>query len=140
VLQELIVNIYNKGVAKKILLVEDDQQLSRMYERAFNFNDDLVEVTNNGQKALERLRNYENKPDVIILDIIVPGMSGLDILRNIKEDINIRDIPIVVLTNSLNKENEKLMISLGADLFLIKLDNEASDVVKKVTELLNKDI
>ena len=122
----------------RVLIVEDDQSLGKMYERIFGLNGDKVELINNGQIALSRLKDYKNKPDIVILDVIIPGMSGLDVLRNIKEDNNVSDIPVVVLTNSFNKDNEELMTSLGADLYLIKIDNDAKEVVEKVNKLLNK--
>ena len=122
----------------KVLIVEDDKYLCRMYERAFALNGHQVECIMDGQKALDRLKEYENKPDVILLDVMVPTVNGIDILRNIKNDPNIKDIPVAVLTNSLNKENEELMISLGADLYIIKIENDIDEVLRKINKLLNK--
>ena len=72
----------------KVLIVEDDKYLCRMYERAFTLNGHQVECIMDGQKALDRLKEYENKPDVILLDVMVPRVNGIDILRNIKDDLN----------------------------------------------------
>lgn len=123
---------------KKILIVEDDKYLGKMYERAFRLNDDSVEVITDGEEALKRLADYSNKPDVVLLDIIVPKVSGLDILRKVKEDANIKDVPVAIMTNSLKKENEELVTKLGADMYLIKMDNDVKSVVEKVNKLLNK--
>ena len=91
-----------------------------------------------GQKALDRLKEYENKPDIILLDVMVPRVNGIDILRNIKDDPNIKYIPVAVLTNSLKKENEELMTSLGADLYIIKIENDINEILRKINKLLNK--
>lgn len=122
---------------KKVLIVEDDKYLGKMYKRAFSLNGHDVELITDGEEALRRLGDYGNKPDLVILDIIVPKVSGLDILRKIKDDSNIKDIPVAVLTNSLKKENEELMTSLGADLFLIKIEHDAKSIVEKANKLLN---
>lgn len=121
-----------------MLIVEDDKYLGKMYQRAFGLGGYEVEWITDGQEGLNRLKDYNNKPDVILLDIMLPKMTGIDVLRNIKDDPNIRDIPVAILTNSLKKENEELMKSLGASLYIIKMENDTKTILQKINKLLNK--
>jgi len=121
-----------------VFIVEDNKDLSRMYERAFRLNNFEVEVAFDGAVALERLQTMKGKPSVILLDIIMPNMSGIDVLRAIKQDDTLKHIPVAILTNSLKKENTELFLSLGASAYIIKLENDAKDVVDRIAKLLTK--
>ena len=122
----------------KVFIVEDDNYLCKMYKRAFTLDGHVVECIVDGQEALNRLKDYNNKPDVVLLDIMIPKVNGIDILRSMKDDPGLKDIPVAILTNSLKKENEELMTSLGADLYLIKMDYDAKEIVEKINKLLKK--
>ena len=121
-----------------VFIVEDNKDLGRMYERAFHLNNFEVELAFDGAAALERLKTMQRKPSVILLDIMVPTMSGIDVLRAIKQDDTLKHIPVVILTNSLKKDNTDLFLTLGASAYIIKLENDAKDVVDRVAKLLIK--
>ena len=122
----------------KILIVEDDDFVSRTYSRIFSVNGYKVETADNGLKALEMLNKTDSLPAVVILDINIPQMSGREILKNIKQDAKLKDIPTAVLTNSFYKENEKEFLDLGADLFLVKVETNNKDLVKKINDLVER--
>ena len=119
------------------MLVEDDQEIARMYERSFRFSGYTVELFHDGESALDYLRKSKELPQVIIMDVIVPKMSGLDLLRNIKQEQYLKNIPTMILTNSFRKDNAEEFLSLGADMYLVKIEHKASDIVEKIRSLIN---
>ncbi len=121
---------------QKILIIEDDQELSRMYERAFRLSGYEVELAFDGKEAIEKVTHTPEKPALILLDILIPTVSGLDVLRTIKQDENSKQIPVIVLTNSFKKENADLFLSLGASLYLVKMDHDPKHIVQKVNQFL----
>ncbi|MEK7149234.1 MAG: response regulator [Patescibacteria group bacterium] len=86
----------------KVFIAEDDEYVSRMYERAFRLHGFEVEVVSSGKIALKRLQEMSQKPSVIVTDALLPEMSGKDLIRRIREDTIFRSIPIAGLTNSFS--------------------------------------
>ena len=121
---------------KKIFIIEDDVYLGRMYERAFTSNGYSPVVIKDGISALNELVGADDLPAAILLDILVPKMSGLDLLRHIKEDPKLIDIPTAILTNSFREESESVFRILGADAYWVKADLSAKDLVSKTEELI----
>lgn len=125
---------------KKILIVEDDTEIGRMLERAFRLANFESVLLTDGESSLNYLRQTEILPDAIIMDVIMPKMSGLDLLRTIKEENNLKKIPVIVLTNSFLKENAEQFIALGADMYLVKIDHKANEIIEKVNKLINNKV
>lgn len=121
---------------QKIFIVEDNQELSRMYERTFRLGGYEVELAFDGKEAIEKVTRMSEKPAAILLDVLIPTVSGLDVLRTIKQDESLKQIPVVVLTNSFKKENADLFLSLGASLYIVKMENDPQHIVQKVNQLL----
>ena len=122
----------NKQV--RILLVEDDPFLLSMYSTKFELEDFQVISANDGQKGLDFA--LKEKPDIILLDILLPKMNGFEVLEKLKENEVTKNIPIILLTN-LNQKNEiEKGLSLGADDFLIKAHFMPSEVVGKIKKIL----
>ena len=122
----------------KVFIAEDDEYVSRMYERAFRLRGFEVEVVSSGKIALKRLQEMSQKPSVIITDALLPEMSGKDLIRRIREDTIFRSIPIAVLTNSFSREDADQFLALGADLYLIKIEHDSKSVVEKIHNLIEK--
>ena len=122
---------------RKIFLAEDDEYLSRVYERAFRAREYELTMAPDGEETLKVLSNPEYRPEAIILDLLLPKKNGEEILRAIKEDSRLKDIPVAILTNSFHKEDEERFLKLGANLFMIKIDNMPFDVVEKVSSLIH---
>lgn len=118
-------------MAKKILLVEDDKVLAQMYQDKLARQGFDVVGADTGNKALTVLKSY--KPDVIILDIMLPGgMNGFDVLKVLKGDRSLKDIPVIILTN-LDSE-KKTALELGAKAYIIKTETPLEELVKLVNK------
>jgi len=115
---------------KKILLVEDDVALSGVYKSRLTMEGFEVFEVNNGEKALSSTLDF--KPDLILLDAMMPKISGfdvLDILRNTPETANIRIIMLTALNQPKDKERAE---SLGVNDYLVKSQVVIGDVVERV--------
>lgn len=118
----------------KILIVEDDPLISRMYQTVFQFEGFEVNMARNGEQGLEVLKKH--KPTLILLDIMMPTMSGIDVLKELKSDPKYRNIPVVVLTNLSGMEDAEKAIELGAVKFIVKSDNKPKQIVAQIKEIL----
>ena len=115
---------------KKILLVEDDVALSAVYKSRLEMEGFDAHAVNNGEVALSAALQF--KPDLILLDAMMPKISGfdvLDILRNTPETSNIRIIMLTALSQPKDKERAE---SLGVDDYLVKSQVVIGDVVERV--------
>lgn len=122
-------------VKKKILLVEDDEMLSQVYRSRFEIEGFDVKEVYNGEDALSAALSF--KPDIILLDAMMPRISGfdvLDILRNTPETANITIIMLTALSQPRDKERAE---SLGVDDYLVKSQVVIGDVVARVKKHLN---
>src|SRR4030067_1214761 len=99
-------------MSQKILIVEDDPLVSRMYQTVFEFEGFEVELARNGEEGIEKLK--KEKPVMILLDIMMPKMSGIDVLRELKADIKTKKIQVVVLTNLSGDKDAEKALELGA--------------------------
>ncbi|MEX0594596.1 MAG: response regulator [Patescibacteria group bacterium] len=123
---------------KKILLVEDEPLLIGLYKEAFSEEPYSMSVAESGTDALVQVNN--NKPDLILLDILLPGMNGFEVLRKIKASSKSRDIPVIVLTNLGSEETDKdrqLALSLGAIDYLVKSYHTPEEMIKIVRSRLS---
>ena len=118
----------------KILLVEDDEMLSQVYRSRFEIEGFDVKEVYNGEDALSAAISF--KPDIILLDAMMPRISGfdvLDILRNTPETANIAIIMLTALSQPRDKERAE---SLGVDDYLVKSQVVIGDVVARVKKHL----
>ena len=118
------------GQKKKILLVEDDMALSAVYRSRLEIEGFDVREANNGEDALSATVEY--RPDLILLDVMMPKISGfdvLDILRNTPETANVRIIMLTALSQPKDKERAE---NLGVDDYLVKSQVVIGDVVARV--------
>ncbi len=120
----------------KILLIEDDAFLLNMYAEKFRVEDFEVFIADNGEKGVNLAR--EKAPDIILLDILLPKMNGLEVLDIIKKAQETKEIPIILLTNVSQKDEVKRGLELGAEDYLIKAHFMPAEVVKKVKKTLEK--
>lgn len=121
---------------KKILLVEDDEALAAVYRSRLELEGFETKEVNNGEEALSVA--VEFKPDLILLDVMMPKISGfdvLDILRNTPETANVRIIMLTALSQPKDKERAE---TLGVDDYLVKSQVVIGDVVERVKYHLSK--
>ena len=119
----------------KILLVEDDSLMVKMYDLKFTHDGFSVAVALDGEEGLQKAR-AEN-PDIIVLDIMLPKMSGTEVLEKLKEDPTTRDKPVIILTNlNVTEEDVARCKDLGAKEILMKTDVTPQEVVDKIRQYL----
>ncbi len=119
---------------KKILIVEDDAFIRDIYQTKFNQEGFEVAMAEDGIFALEKMEQFI--PDIILLDVLMPYMDGVEVLKKIKENAKLKNIPIIMLTNISEKEKVDMASENGADGYLIKSHFTPSEVVQKVKVLL----
>jgi len=126
----------NTESSKKILWVEDDKFLSSILVRKFESSGYIVLKAKNSDEALEIIQN--GTPDIIILDILLPGLSGFDILQKIKIQDKFKKIPVIILSNmSRPSDLEKAKI-LGTQRFLVKASVSLDQIIKEVATLTKR--
>ena len=121
---------------KKVLIVEDDKFLNDLLAKHFGkegFNFDLAP---DGETALAKAEKV--KPDLILLDIYLPGIDGYEVLRRLKSNPALASVPVVILSNLGQKDEIDKGMGLGAVDFLVKAKFDLFDIVSKVKDVLNK--
>lgn len=120
---------------KKILVVEDDQFLSAVLLK--KLQNEKCEVSH-AMTAEEAITKSLEKPDIVLLDLILPGANGLDILKKIKENPDTKATPVVILSNLSQQEDMDRAKELGAEKFLVKAMSTPEDILALVAEILSK--
>jgi twitching motility two-component system response regulator PilH len=118
----------------KLLVVEDDPLMSRMYQKIFAFEGYEVESAGDGEEGLEKARSV--KPTIILMDIMMPKMNGLQALDKLKADPETKAIPVIMLTNLAGQQDAEAALSKGAIKYIIKSEYEPKQVVSMVKEIL----
>jgi len=123
-------------MAKKILLIEDEQLMIELLERKLNQEGYEVSVARDGVEGLEKMR--EEKPDLILLDIIMPKMGGFEVMEEINKDVELKKIPVIVISNSGQPVELDRAQRLGAKDWLIKTEFDPQEVLDKVIKQIGK--
>lgn len=118
----------------KILIVEDDPLISRMYEHIFLFEKYEVTLAEDGVVGLEKAR--EVKPTIILLDVMMPRMNGIETLERIKSDPEIKNIPVVMLTNLAGDKDAETALAKGAVKYIVKSQYDPKQISDMVKEIL----
>jgi DNA-binding response OmpR family regulator len=123
---------------KKIYLVEDDAAIIDVYSLIIKRADIEVDVISIGADVLKKLqaaeKGEEKMPDLVLLDLILPDMNGMDILSQMKKNPATKDIPVFILSNQTETKIEDA--SLRPDKFIIKADTSPTDLLKIIQEQL----
>ncbi len=119
----------------KILLIEDDPLMVRMYQRKLVNDGYDVAIAVNGEEGMVKIRSFH--PDLVLLDIMMPKLNGLQVLERTKSDPTISSIPIMLLTNLGGSEEDiERGLELGAVAYLVKSAYRPDEVISKVKEVL----
>ena len=121
---------------KKIIILDDDKFLLNMYATKFNNAGVEIETVSTGEDLIEMLKAGAN-PDLIILDVVIPGLSGLDTLEQLKNENLIKNAKVVMLTNQGEPEEVEKAKSLGIDGYIVKAMATPSEVVEKSFKIMN---
>ncbi|PIR76597.1 MAG: response regulator [Candidatus Magasanikbacteria bacterium CG10_big_fil_rev_8_21_14_0_10_42_10] len=117
-----------------ILLVEDDTFLANIYKTKFEMEGFKVSVAEDGEAGYEAAGKI--KPDLILLDILLPKMDGFSVLKKLKETDSVKEIPVILLTNLGQKDDVEKGLESGAVDYLIKAHFKPSETVAKVKKVL----
>lgn len=127
--------ISNEGGKISVLVVEDDVFLSGIYQKKFEMENFRVFTADNGEKAITEAK--KKKPDIILLDILLPKLDGFAVLEKLKSDPEVKNIPVILLTNLGQKDDVEKGLEAGAADYLIKAHFKPSEVVEKVRSVLH---
>ena len=122
------------NTGKKILLIEDDDLIRELYADQLKMAGLQVFGYASGKTGLEAFK--EQKYDLVLLDIMLPDTNGLEILRQMKQNSDLKSIPVVLLTNLGQDSIIKEGFKLGADGYLVKLAYNPDQIVKEVQSVL----
>lgn len=122
----------------KVLIIDDDPSLSRMYQTVFTLEKHEALLASDGTEGINMVRTMH--PDIIFLDIMMPKLNGLEVLKVLKTDRVLSQIPVVMLTNLSNSQDCQKALSLGAMKCIIKSEMDPQQVVGVAKEILGEAI
>lgn len=120
--------------SKKILIVEDEQDILQTLVNNFTHEGFDVLEAKNGEEGLKLA--FKEHPDLILLDIIMPVMDGMTMMKKLREDKWGQDVPVIMLTNLSDVERVSKAVESGVYEYLVKSDWKIEDIVKKVKKKL----
>ncbi len=123
-------------VLSKVLLIEDEKMLAEMYRTKFDNEGFKIDVAFDGDEGLKAAKS--EKPDIILLDIILPKLDGFLVLKELKKDPSTKKIPVILLSNLGQDEDIKKGKKLGADDYFVKANHTPAEIVNKVKQELGK--
>ena len=118
-----------------VLLVEDDIFLAGIYQKKFEMEGFKVSVAGDGEKGWQDAK--KKKPDIVLLDILLPKLDGFGVLAKLKAEAATKKIPVILLTNLGQKDDVEKGLQAGAVDYLIKAHFKPSEVVEKVRAVLH---
>jgi CheY-like chemotaxis protein len=122
----------------KILLIEDDDLILDLYERLLTQQGFEVDKAVDGDSGLAKAK--QELPDVILLDILLPGKSGIEVLHELKTDEATAQIPVVILTNYAGEQYAKQSLDGGATGYIIKSSQPPNEIVKIVRDVCGEEL
>jgi CheY-like chemotaxis protein len=126
----------NMASGIKILMVDDDKMLIDMYKERLELAGFQVEISRDGEEGLAKV--HQVKPDIVLLDIMMPKVNGYEALAAIKSDPATKNIPVIILSALMRDINKSKAVEAGADDYIIKSEAMPVDVIKKVEAVLKK--
>jgi len=121
-------------MAKKILVIEDDKFLRELITRKLSDDGFVTVEARDGEEGIKKVK--EEKPDLVLLDLILPSIDGFEVLSQIKKDENLKSIPIIILSNLGQKEEVEKGLKMGAVDYLIKAHFTPGEIIEKIKSIL----
>ena len=121
---------------QKVLVVEDDQVMAGLLTDKLAKKEMDVSYAVDGESCFKEIG--KSVPDIILLDLILPGTSGFDVLQKIKNDGRTKNIPVIILSNLGSRDEIKKGLDMGADAYLIKANILIDEIIAKIQEVLQK--
>ncbi|MCK5085332.1 response regulator [Candidatus Parcubacteria bacterium] len=126
----------SKEIGIRVLLVEDDDFLRDICEIKLKKEGFNVTTSADGIDAFKKIKDI--KPQLVLLDVILPGMDGFDILKQTKENVETTLIPIIMLTNLGQNDEVQKGLDMGAEDYIIKAHFTVDEIVEKVRSIIKK--
>ncbi len=123
-----------QSIMKKILFIEDESALQKSMGDSLRREGWQVLSALNGEIGLRQAKT--ERPDLILLDLILPKMDGFEVFQGLKKNKETADIPVIVLTNLEQMEDVEKALELGAKTYLVKANYTLSEVVSKIKDIL----
>jgi DNA-binding response OmpR family regulator len=121
-------------MSKKILIIEDDKFLRELISMKLRKEGYTIVEAVDGEEGEKKIK--EEKPDLVLLDLILPGIDGFEVLSRIKEDPTVSSIPVIILSNLGQKEEIEKGLKLGAIDFLVKAHFTPGEIIEKIKNIL----
>src|SRR3989338_3171622 len=118
----------------RILIAEDDKALSGVLQKKLELSGHKAEVASDGEEALKMIKS--DKPDMVLLDIVMPKVNGYEVLEKIHNDPELSSIPVIVISNSCQEVELEKVKDFGAVDYLIKASFEPNEVLEKINRYL----
>ena len=121
---------------KKILIVEDEEILLDLLQKKLTKEGYEISVARDGEEGLKIMREMEPKPDLILLDIVMPKMGGFEVMEEMVKEPELKKIPVIIISNSGQPVELDRAQKLGAKDWLIKTEFDPEEVIEKVKKQL----
>jgi len=121
---------------KKILVIEDDKFLRELITQKLIKEDFEVSEAVDGEEGIKKIK--EEKPDLILLDLILPGIDGFEVLARMKKESTLSSIPVVILSNLGQKDDVEKGLKMGAVDYLIKAHFTPGEIIEKIKAVLER--
>ncbi|MEK7124133.1 MAG: response regulator [Patescibacteria group bacterium] len=121
---------------KSILIIEDEEFFRELLAKKISSKNFSVFAAVNGQQGLKEIK--EKKPDLILLDLLLPDIDGFEVLSKIKSDSETSSIPVIILSNLGEQEDFEKGMKLGAVDYLVKSQSDMVDIIDKIKNILEK--
>src|SRR3989338_2117710 len=121
----------------KVLIIEDEKMLLMALEEEFRRNKCTVISAADGEQGWQVLSKYPS-PDVIVLDLVLPKIDGLELMKSIKADEKLKTIPVVVLTNLSDENTIAAIVASGGTDYLVKADYTLKEVIEKILDIAKR--
>jgi len=118
----------------KILVVDDDVTLLEMYKERLELSGFDVKTATNGEEGIKLVGDF--KPDLILLDIMMPRVNGFDVMESLKKNPDTADIPVLMLTALVQESSKQRAQETGAAGYIIKSETMPGEVIKKIEETI----
>ena len=133
VLDKVVEQIGN-NMKKNILVIEDDKFLRELIIRKLEEDDFVVSEAIDGEAGIKKIK--EEKPDLVLLDLILPGIDGFEVLSQMKKESNLISIPVIILSNLGQRDDVEKGLKLGATDYLIKAHFTPGEIIDKIKSVL----
>lgn len=127
-------NLKSQNGKISVLIVEDDKFLRELLVRKVESAGFVTSIAIDGKEALRKIK--EELPRLVLLDLVLPGIDGFEILKQVKEDPKTNKVSVIILSNLGQREDVERGLKLGADDYLIKAHFTPDEIIQKVQKLL----